>query len=107
MPPQILLCLPKDRPSQLETRLCSEQICTQTADDSQIQVVVERVAMIKHNHCPSTWGEYPVNLADCAGRIWSVVKHSMGIDEVKRAVSERQVLSIALDEASLDRKSVV
>ena len=41
-----------------------------------------------------------MNLADGSGRIWGVMKHSMRINEVKRAFSEWQVLSIALDEPS-------
>ena len=43
-----------------------------------------------------------MNLADGSGRIRRVMKYSMGINEVKRIVSERQVLSIALDEVSLE-----
>jgi len=41
-----------------------------------------------------------VHLADGSGRIRCVVKDAMGIHEVKRAVGERQVLSVALDETS-------
>ena len=41
-----------------------------------------------------------MNLTDGSGRIGCMVKHSMGIYEVKSAVRERQVLRIALNEPS-------
>jgi len=41
-----------------------------------------------------------MNLADRLGRIRCVVEDPVGIHEVKRTVSKRQGLSIALDETS-------
>ena len=41
-----------------------------------------------------------MNLADGPGRIRCVVEDPVGIHEVKRTVTERQVLSVALDETS-------
>ena len=70
----------------------------EAADQSQIHVVIERVAVIEHDHGPPARSEHPVNLSYGAGRIRCVVKYAMGIHEVKGTVSERQVLSVALDE---------
>jgi hypothetical protein len=72
----------------------------QAADQPQIHVVIERVAVIEHDHGPPARREHPVNLSDGPGRIRCVVKYPVGIHEVKRTVSERQVLSVALDETS-------
>src|SRR4029077_2586996 len=102
MPPQILFCLAKDCPRKIDTQLCSEQMSTQAADDSEIHVIIERVAIIEHNHGPSTRSEHPMNLADGEGSIGRVVKHSMGINEIKGTVREGQVLSIALHELSFE-----
>jgi hypothetical protein len=101
MPPQSFLCLPKDGPSRLDAQLGSEQQSAQTADYRQIHVVIERVAVVKHDHGSSAGREHPVNLADGPGRIRCVVEHPMGIHEVKRTVSERQVLGVPLNETSI------
>src|SRR5262249_13232946 len=106
MPSKVHLRLAEDPASELDPQLHSEQVRAQTADDPQIYVVIERVAVIQHDHGTSSGREHSINLANGAGGVGCVVEHAVGIHKVKGTAREWQVFGISLDKTAFETEQL-
>lgn len=73
----------------------------ETANDPQIDFIIKRTAVIKHDEGSAARGKHAVNFAHSPAGIGGVMKDAMRVYEVEGTVGEGQVFCVSLREGTL------